>query len=67
MESIARRLVETLALALQASLLLRFSPSFVSQAFCASRLGHDWGYAFGTLSPGVAFRKIIERSWADLS
>jgi len=64
MEGIARRLVETLALALQASLLLRFSPACVSQAFCASRLGRDWGFAFGTLGPQVEFRKIIERSWA---
>jgi putative acyl-CoA dehydrogenase len=64
MEGIARRLVETLALALQASLLLRFSPPYVSQAFCASRLGRDWGFAFGTLSPDVAFKKIVERAWA---
>jgi len=64
MEGIARRLVEKLALALQASLLLRFSPSYVAQAFCASRLGGDWGFAFGTLSTDVAFKKIIERAWA---
>ncbi|MDA7416024.1 acyl-CoA dehydrogenase family protein [Xenophilus arseniciresistens] len=64
MEGIARRLVEMMALGLQASLLLRFSPSYVSQAFCASRLGHDWGFAFGTLGTGVAFKKIIERAWA---
>lgn len=65
MEFIARRLVEKMALALQASLLLRFSPAHVSQAFCASRLGGDWGYAFGTLSRAVDCKKVIERSWDE--
>ncbi len=63
MESIARRMVEKMALALQASLLLRSGPEHVAQAFCASRLGGDWGYAFGTLGQGVDCQKIIERSW----
>ncbi|HZF89333.1 acyl-CoA dehydrogenase family protein [Streptomyces sp.] len=49
----ARRLVERMALALQASLLVRFAPPAVADAFCATRLGGDWGYAFGTL-PGTA-------------
>jgi putative acyl-CoA dehydrogenase len=58
----ARRLVERLALALQGSLLVRFSPPPVADAFCASRLGADWGQAFGTLPSGVDFEQIIERS-----
>ncbi|MFF4395148.1 acyl-CoA dehydrogenase family protein [Streptomyces sp. NPDC001480] len=49
----ARRLVEAMALALQASLLVRHAPSAVADAFCATRLGGDWGHAFGTL-PGSA-------------
>ncbi|MFD5715128.1 acyl-CoA dehydrogenase family protein [Streptomyces pharetrae] len=49
----ARRLVERMALALQASLLVRFAPPAVADAFCATRLGGDWGYTFGTL-PGTA-------------
>ncbi|CAM5720380.1 Oxidoreductase OS=Streptomyces glaucescens OX=1907 GN=SGLAU_04085 PE=3 SV=1 [Streptomyces glaucescens] len=49
----AGRLVERMALALQASLLVRFAPPAVADAFCATRLGGDWGYAFGTL-PGTA-------------
>jgi len=64
LEPIARRLVEKMALALQASLLLRFSPGYVAQAFCASRLGGDWGCAFGTLDADADFGKIVERSWA---
>lgn len=49
-EGNARRLVEAMVLALQAGLLLRDAPSVVAEAFCASRLGGDWGHAFGTLS-----------------
>ncbi len=50
-ESRARRLVERMALVLQGSLLVRFGDPAVADAFCASRLGGDWGRAFGTL-PG---------------
>ena len=60
-ESRARRLVERMALALQASLLLRFGDPAVADAFCASRLGGDWGSAFGTLPRGTDFTRIIER------
>jgi putative acyl-CoA dehydrogenase len=57
----ARRLVEDLALALQASLLVRHAPSFVADAFCAGRLG-DGGRAFGTLPPFVDAPAIVERA-----
>ena len=50
-----------MALALQASLLVRFGDEAVADAFCASRLGGDGGRAFGTLPPGVDFARIIER------
>jgi putative acyl-CoA dehydrogenase len=58
----ARRLVERLALALQASLLVRHAPAYVSDAFCASRLGGDWGIAFGTLPRGLDLRAVIDRA-----
>ena len=61
-ESQARRLVEGLALALQASLLLRRGHPAVAEAFLASRIGGDWGYAFGTLPALVDFKAIIERA-----
>ena len=48
-ESLARRVAERLALALQASLLIRFSRPAVADAFCASRLAGEWGRTFGTL------------------
>jgi putative acyl-CoA dehydrogenase len=60
-ESRARRVVERMALALQASLLVRYGDEAVADAFCASRLDGDWGQAFGTLPPGTDFARIIER------
>src|SRR2546426_3623933 len=52
-ESQARRLVEALALALQGTLVVRNAPPAVADAFCASRLGGDWGRTLGTLPRGV--------------
>jgi putative acyl-CoA dehydrogenase len=60
-QSRARRVVERMALALQASLLVRYGDPAVADAFCASRLGGDWGNAFGTLPSGTDFGRIIER------
>ena len=57
----ARRLVERMALVLQGSLLVRYAPAAVADAFCASRLGGDHGLAFGTLSGGVDFTGVLER------
>jgi putative acyl-CoA dehydrogenase len=61
-EVTARRLVERMAVVLQASLLVRHAPSYVSDAFCTSRLGGDWGMAFGTLPRGLDLRAIIDRA-----
>ncbi|PWC53492.1 isovaleryl-CoA dehydrogenase [Azospirillum sp. TSO22-1] len=58
----ARRLVERLALALQAGLLLRHGPPAVAEAFCASRLGGEWGHAFGTLPATVDGDGILARA-----
>ena len=60
-ESRARRVVERMALVLQGSLLVRFGDPAVADAFCASRLGGDWGRAFGTLPAGTDFERIIDR------
>jgi putative acyl-CoA dehydrogenase len=57
----ARRIAEHLALALQASLLVRHSPAAVADAFCGSRLGGDGGRAHGTLPAGTDFAAIIDR------
>lgn len=58
----ARRVVEDMALALQGSLLVRHGDPAVADAFCASRLGGDWGEAFGTLPAGLDYGAIIQRS-----
>jgi putative acyl-CoA dehydrogenase len=60
-EGRARLLVERMAKALQASLLLRFGDAAVADAFCNSRLAGDHGAAFGTLPAGTDFARIIER------
>ncbi len=60
-EARARRVVERMALALQGSLLVRYSPPAVADAFCASRLAGEGGGAFGTLPPGVDFAAIVAR------
>jgi putative acyl-CoA dehydrogenase len=58
----ARRVAGLLALCLQGSLLLRHSPAVVADAFCASRLGGDWGAVLGTLPAGSGSDKIVERA-----
>jgi putative acyl-CoA dehydrogenase len=60
-EAAARRLVERMALALQASLLLRHGDPAVADAFCASRLGDTGGLIYGTLPRGVDAAAIVER------
>jgi putative acyl-CoA dehydrogenase len=58
----ARRLAQDVALTLQAALLRQTAPEAVFQAFCASRLGGDWGQAFGTLSARTDFDTILQRA-----
>ena len=58
----ARRLAQDVALAMQAALLAQTAPSAVVDAFCSSRLGGDWGHAFGTLGNGVDVDSIIARA-----
>ncbi len=61
-ESQARGLVRDLVLALQAALLIKHAPAAVADAFCASRLGGDAGFAFGTLPRGLDLRALAERA-----
>jgi len=60
-ESGARRLVERMAVVLEGSLLVRHGDPLVTDAFCASRLGGDWGHSFGTLPDGLQFASIVQR------
>ncbi|MEV7127313.1 acyl-CoA dehydrogenase family protein [Streptomyces sp. NPDC093260] len=58
----ARRLVERMALTLQASLLVRHAPAAVADAFCATRLGGEGGHAFGTLPDSADVDTILGRA-----
>jgi putative acyl-CoA dehydrogenase len=57
----ARRVVESMALCLQGSLLVRHAPGAVADAFCASRLAGEAGLEYGTLPAGTDFEGIIAR------
>ncbi len=59
----ARRFVERLALALQASLMLRDASLETANAFVVSRLTNAGGYAFGTLPAKVDAKKIVEAAY----
>jgi putative acyl-CoA dehydrogenase len=61
----ARRLVESMAVALQASLLVRHSPPAVADAYCATRLGSAGGRTFGAGSAGIDAGKILARAWSE--
>ncbi|MHC5902365.1 acyl-CoA dehydrogenase family protein [Streptomyces sp. S6] len=63
-EARARRLAERFALVLQGSLLVRFAPPEVADAFCASRLGGDAGATFGGLPHTLDLRAVVERARA---
>lgn len=57
----ARRVVESLALALQASLVVRHAPSGTADAFVAARLGEDRGHGYGVLPRGTDAHAILAR------
>jgi putative acyl-CoA dehydrogenase len=58
-EADARRFVESLAVALQATLLVRHAPEEVADAFVASRIHGGRGRAYGTL--GMVSEHVIDR------
>lgn len=57
----SRDLVERMALALQAAILINADRPAVSDPFCAARLGGRWGHAFGTLPAETDLDAILER------
>jgi putative acyl-CoA dehydrogenase len=63
LEGRARWLTENLALALQGSLLLRNAPTWVAEAFLATRLGPDRSRVYGTLPANIDPRPIVERAF----
>jgi putative acyl-CoA dehydrogenase len=63
LEAQARQLVESMALVLQASLMLRHSSAINADAFIAARLQNQGGLAYGTLPSGTDCRAILQRAW----
>ncbi|MCB1539955.1 MAG: isovaleryl-CoA dehydrogenase [Rhodoblastus sp.] len=60
----ARNLVDRLATGLQASLLVRHAPSYVADAFCASRLASQGAHQYGALPKGADCKAIVQRARA---
>jgi putative acyl-CoA dehydrogenase len=60
-EASARRIVELMAVILEASLLVRHGDSAVAEAFCGSRLDSGGGRSFGTLRPSHHLVGIVDR------
>jgi putative acyl-CoA dehydrogenase len=58
----ARNLTDRMALAIQASLLLRGENTTVAEGFCAGRLRHRDHFQFGNLPDDVDCAAIIERA-----
>ena len=58
----ARKVAEDISLALQGSLLVRHGHPAVAEAFLATRLGGQWGGAFGTMPAGLDLAPILERA-----
>jgi putative acyl-CoA dehydrogenase len=61
-ELTARRVVESMALALQGAVLAKSTPSAVSDAFCATRLSNRPGVAYGALDAAVDSEAILKRA-----
>ncbi|HEV8597309.1 MAG TPA: acyl-CoA dehydrogenase family protein, partial [Candidatus Dormibacteraeota bacterium] len=61
LESRARLVVEKMAVALQASLMLRYGDPAAAELFCDSRLAADRGLTFGALRTRPELKSVIER------
>jgi putative acyl-CoA dehydrogenase len=61
LESGARVLAGRMAACLQGSLLVRFAPPEVADAFCGSRFGTTYGGTFGMLTSG-SLRAVVDRA-----
>ena len=64
LEMSARRVVEKMALCLQAALLVRSSDGPIAEAIITSRLGSASTYTMGTLPLGAPIDRLIMRAWA---
>lgn len=60
-EAMARHMVEHMAIALQAALLLEHAPDGVAEAFCATRLNAGWSGHFGGGDTPLPVGTLIDR------
>ena len=51
-----------MAACLQGALLVQFAPAEVAEAFCATRLGTEYGGTLGTLPRGIDLASIVRRT-----
>jgi putative acyl-CoA dehydrogenase len=65
-EGDARRLAEAMALALQGAALMETAPNFVSDAFCALRLGERPGFCYGACDGEIDTDAIIDRAAPEI-
>jgi len=63
LEGQSRLLVERMALALQAAILIRAGDATIADSFCQSRLGVQHGLAFGTLPAATPVARLLGRAW----
>jgi putative acyl-CoA dehydrogenase len=61
-EALARRLAETMALALQGAILIQNAPGFVSDAFCATRLCDHPGLSCGASDAKIDVDAVLSRA-----
>jgi putative acyl-CoA dehydrogenase len=62
LEAGARRLAGAMAACLQGALLVRHAPAAVADAFCATRLGGEYGGTLGTLPRGTDLAALVARA-----
>ena len=58
----ARYIGSELAVVLQASILIRFAPSEIAEAFCMTRLGTSLGRVYGDLHPSLSIDSVLKRA-----
>jgi putative acyl-CoA dehydrogenase len=58
----AREIVEKLALAMQASILLQSGQQIIAESFCMARLQENRGMMYGTLEKGIDCAAIVKRT-----
>ncbi len=57
----ARKVAEDISLALQGALQVRHGHPAVAEVFLSTRIGGQWGGAYGTLPPGLDLAAVLER------